>query len=69
MASMRAIDHGRIKAVASPERYVYFDDLSGVFVSNRLRSALIDNEMAKLSPKGLKYSRAQLKTLKEDNLC
>ena len=69
MASMRAIDRGQIKAVASPERYVYFDDLSGVFVSNRLRSALIDNEMAKLSPKGLKYSRAQLKTLKDQNLC
>jgi hypothetical protein len=66
---MRTIEGGRIKAVASPEWYVYFDDLSGVFVSNRLRSALIDNEMAKLSPKGLKYSRAQLKTLKDQNLC
>jgi hypothetical protein len=50
---MRAIDRGRIKAVASPERYVYFDDLSGVFFSNRLRSALIENEMAKLAPKVL----------------
>jgi hypothetical protein len=53
VASMRAIDRGRIKAVASPERYVYFDDLSGVFFSNQLRSALIENEMAKLAPKVL----------------
>jgi len=50
---MSTIDRGSIKAVASPEWYVYFDDLSGVFFSNRLRSALIENEMAKLSPKVL----------------
>jgi hypothetical protein len=50
---MRAIDRGQIKAVASPEWDVYFDDRSGVFFSNRLRSALIENEIAKFSPKVL----------------
>jgi hypothetical protein len=50
---MSRLDRGRIKAVASPEWYVYFNGLSGVFFSNRLRSALIENEMAKLAPKVL----------------
>ena len=50
MALTRVVDRGQSKAVASPEWYVYFDHRSGVFFSNRLRSALIENEIAKLSP-------------------
>ena len=51
VASMSPHDRGWIKAVASPEWYVYFNGLSGVFCSNRLRSTLIENEIEKLSPK------------------
>jgi hypothetical protein len=53
VASMRAVDRGQSKAVASPQWYVYFDCRSGVFFSNRLRSTLIENEIAKLSPNAL----------------
>jgi hypothetical protein len=62
LTSMSAINEGWMKPVASAEAYVYFNRQSGVFFSNRLRSTLIENEMAKLSPKGLKYSREQLET-------
>ena len=45
---------------------MYFNHLTGVFFSNRLRSALIENEIGGAFSKGLKYSRGQLGTLKNE---